>query len=239
MRICIDIHCHTFASGHAYSTVDEYAAEARRKRLKLIAITDHTPAMPGGAHIYYFHNLRILPEYIGGVRVLKGAEVNILDDASLDLDDNSLEALDIAIASLHIPCVKPSDKSTHTKLLCTAMENPFITVIGHPGDSRYDFDIPAVVNAAKSSGTLLEINNSSLSPQSFRPGGEEFISRILDECRRRDTRVIFGSDAHYRSALGDFSHCLRLVKQLSFPSELVIQTPEELFTCIEAKRRRQ
>ncbi len=239
MRITIDTHCHSVASGHAYSSIDELAREARKKRLKLIALTDHSPAMPGAAHLYYFHNLRILPETIAGVRVLKGAEVNILTDGSLDLDDRSLEQLEIAIASLHIPCVKPSDKDTHTALLCNVMKNPYINTIGHLGDTRYDFDIAAVVAAAKSSGTLIEINNSSLKPETFRPGGDTMIAEILAECARQKAAVIFGSDAHYRDALGVFDECRALATKLAFPEELVVRTPEQLLERIKYKRDRK
>jgi len=237
MLVKMDIHCHTIASGHAYSTMDEMAAFAKSNGIELIAITDHTPAMPGGAHIYYFHNLRVLPKYVEGVRVLKGAEVNILPGGKLDMDDDSLSSLEIAIASLHIPCIKPSDRETHTQVLIDVMKNRYINIIGHLGDMRYDFDIARVVHHAKESGTLIELNNTSLKPESFRLGGTRMITDILNECRKQETKVIIGSDAHYKDAIGKFSESIDLVRELNFPESLIVSDPKELLKIIEDKRK--
>lgn len=58
-------------------------------------------------HEYYFSNQRVLPEFIEGIRVLKGAEINILNfQGDVDLDPRSLSFLDYAIASIHLPCIK-------------------------------------------------------------------------------------------------------------------------------------
>ena len=66
MRIAIDTHTHSVASGHAYSTVYELAMGARRRRLKGFVLTDHGPALPGGTQLYFFGNLRVLPDRIAG-----------------------------------------------------------------------------------------------------------------------------------------------------------------------------
>ena len=79
MKFVADTHTHTISSGHAYSTLDELVKEASKKGLEVIAITDHTPAMPGGAHAFHFANLRIIPKEMYGVRILRGAETNIMD----------------------------------------------------------------------------------------------------------------------------------------------------------------
>ena len=79
MRELIDLHTHTVSSGHAYSTVKENIDSARDKGIKYLGISDHAPKMPGTAHIYHFHNLRVIPKHIDGVNVFVGAEVNILD----------------------------------------------------------------------------------------------------------------------------------------------------------------
>ena len=71
IRLEADLHVHTVASGHAYSTVEEITREAARRGLTLVGITDHGPGLPGGAHQYHFWNLRILPEVLNGVRILK------------------------------------------------------------------------------------------------------------------------------------------------------------------------
>ncbi|MCG8572920.1 MAG: phosphatase [Spirochaetes bacterium] len=238
MKIELDIHTHTIASGHAYNTLDELVQSAVRAGLKVIAMTDHSPGMPGGAHLYHFYNLRILPEFINGVRVLKGAEVNIIDtDGNLDLDLEVLQELEMVIASLHIACLKPINRQSHTKILQKVMENPYVHVIGHLGDQRYDFDIEAVIHQAKQTDTLIEVNNSSLKPYSFRPGGSEMISRILKECARVGAKVVLGSDAHYQNQVGRFEESLLLLKEIDFPADLIIKNGEELSSFIEKKKK--
>src|SRR5512146_3220126 len=54
LKIVADMHTHTIASGHAYSTVNELAHAAAAKGLAAMAITDHGPALPGGPHLYHF-----------------------------------------------------------------------------------------------------------------------------------------------------------------------------------------
>ncbi len=62
MDILVDLHTHTVNSGHAYSTLTENVTAAVAHGLKAIGITDHGPALPGGAHDYHFWNLRVLPD---------------------------------------------------------------------------------------------------------------------------------------------------------------------------------
>ena len=59
MRVEIDTHTHTLASGHAYNTLNEMAQAAADKGLKGLAITEHAPEMPGTCHLFYFQNLSI------------------------------------------------------------------------------------------------------------------------------------------------------------------------------------
>ena len=60
MKILVDVHTHTIASGHAYSTITENMQAASRKGIQLVAMTDHTPGIPGSTQRYFFDNLRIL-----------------------------------------------------------------------------------------------------------------------------------------------------------------------------------
>ena len=79
MNILTDIHCHTIASDHAYSTVLELARSAEEKGLEAIAVTDHGIGMEDSPHIWHFHNLKAIPRQIGGVKILYGCEANILN----------------------------------------------------------------------------------------------------------------------------------------------------------------
>ncbi|MDO5417953.1 MAG: phosphatase, partial [Lachnospiraceae bacterium] len=171
MNDILDLHTHTIASGHAYSTLYEMARSASDKGLRLYGCSDHGPNMPGGPHYFHFINFKVVPRELFGVNVLMGAELNILDyKGSVDLKPNVLKLLDYGIASLHIPCIQPGSTEENTSALLGVMENPHIQIIGHPDDSRYPLDYQALVAAAKKHHKLLEINSSSLHPKSPRPG---------------------------------------------------------------------
>lgn len=229
MKFILDVHCHTIASGHAYSTVTENALSAYEKGLELIAITDHAPKMPGSSHKLHFSNLHVIPKYIKGVEILKGAEVNILDkNGNVDLNNNALKKLDIVIASLHIPCIAPMTEEENTQAMINTMKNPNIHILGHPGDPRYPFDIKKVVRCAKETNTAIEINNTSLSPSNPRFGGTQTICAILDECVKQNTYIVFGSDAHYCDDIGNFSNIEKIIENMSVPENLILNTNKDL-----------
>ncbi|WP_341878069.1 phosphatase [Defluviitalea saccharophila] len=229
MKFVLDTHCHTVSSGHAYSTVQEIAKEASNRGLELIAITDHAETLPGGAHLFHFHNLIVIPRKLYGVEVLRGAEVNILDfEGRVDLGQETLEQLDIVIASFHPPCIKQGSIVENTNALIKVIQNPHIDIIGHPGDPRYPIDIKAVVEAAKEYGTLLEMNNTSLKPDSFRAGGTDTVREIIKECVRMDMPFIMGSDAHISFDVGNFGHVEKLIEDLEVPEHLIVNTSVEL-----------
>lgn len=238
MKILIDMHTHTLSSGHAYSTIDENMKAAAAKGMKMVAMTDHTPAMPGGAHAFHFANLRALPKALYGVRLLKGAETNIIDyDGNIDLEEDVLTGLDMAIASLHPPCLDFADEKTITSCIEKAMENPFINIIGHPGDNRYPMDYERIVRKSLETGTLLEVNNASLKPGSFRPGVRENLVIMLKLCKEMHVPIILGTDAHFYTEIGAFEESIALLKELEFPEALIMNLHmEELLKMLEEKR---
>lgn len=230
MKFELDTHTHTIASGHAYSTLNEMVSAASDKGLKVMATTDHGPAMPGGAHSYHFHNLRIIPKYLYGVRVLRGVEANIVNYlGELDINIDTLKQLDLVIASFHAPCIGTSNPKKTTEALINLMNNPFVDIIGHPEDRRYSFDIKNVVSAAKESKTLLELNNSSLLPTSFREGCREGYIQILEACALDDVPIIMGSDAHHTSSVGRFDMALKLIYEIGFPEHLIMNSSADKF----------
>ena len=146
MKYIVDTHTHTLASGHAYSTIREMAYIASKKGVKLLGITEHGPKMPGSCHDFYFTNLRVVSRQMCGVELLLGVELNILDyDGTVDLPQNVLKQMDIAIASMHIPCIKPGTREENTRAYLNAIKNPYIHLIGHPDDSSYELDYEALV----------------------------------------------------------------------------------------------
>ncbi len=223
MNYELDTHIHSVSSGHAYSTITENAEYAAKKGLKLIAITDHAPKMPGSCGSLHFMNLKILPRFINGVEILTGVELNIMDkNGNVDLKEELIKGLDVVIASLHIPCIKPMSIEENTEAAVNAMLNPLVKVLGHPGDPRYPIDIDKIVDTAKKTDTLIEINNTSLNPNNTRFGGRDTIINIIKKCAQRQQPVILGSDAHYHLQIGDFSYAEELIAEAEMPKELIL-----------------
>lgn len=230
MKILADIHTHSVASGHAYSTIDENYRFAASKGLEMVALTEHGPAMAGTTNHIYFANLGALPETLHGVRLLKGIELNIISpNGDVDLQEEYLKQLDLSLASLHIPTFAPMSRVKNTSAYLKAMENPLVDIIGHPGDPRYDVDYDAVYQVAKDTKTLLEMNNCSLIPGGFRDGSDKIMTELLEKCAEDGTPIVMGSDAHFYTNIGDVSRVEALLEKISFPEELVLNTnPEAL-----------
>lgn len=222
----MDLHTHTVASGHAYNTIWEMAKAAADKGLPLLGIADHGPAMPGSADELHFRNFKMLPRELYGVKLLMGCEVNILDyDGSLDLSERTLQRLDYTIASIHGLCYKAGSVEENTRAVVAALENPYVTVIGHPDDSGFPLDYEVVVPAAKKNHKLLELNSNSLNPRcSSRSGGPENCRRMLEVCRRFEQPILIGSDAHSCPDVHNHERALALLAELDFPEELVVNT---------------
>lgn len=231
MRDILDVHTHTIASGHAYNTMTEMIRTAREKGLEVYGITEHAPQMPGSCHDFYFHNLKVVERQHGDLELLLGVELNILDEkGTVDLEEPYLGRMDVAIASLHIPCIQPGSREWNTQCLIQAMKNPHINIIGHPDDGRYLLDYEAVVQAAKEYHTLLEINNNSLNPRGFRKNARENDLEILRLCRKYQVPVIMGSDAHYDQDILNHALILPLLEETDFPEELVVNTDRQKFS---------
>jgi putative hydrolase len=234
MKIAVDTHTHTVASGHAYSTVYELALGARKRRLKGFVLTDHGPALPGGTHPYHFSNMRILPERICGVRFFRGIEANILDlEGTLDLGDDYLVQLHFAYAGLHEICFPPRGEADNTAALVAALRNPLVDAISHPGNSVYPVDIRAVVLAAKENGKAIEINNGSFR---VRQGSRDRCEEYAKLCAETGTLVVCASDAHYWSDVGRVDLALDLIKKVGIPREQVINATMASFEAFLTRR---
>lgn len=238
MEFLLDVHVHSITSGHAYSTITENAYYGSQIGLSHIGVSEHGPAMGGGAHEYFFGNIHILPDYIHGVRVLKGAEVNIKDiNGSIDLDENILKRLDYVIASIHRGVLIPTHRDDHTAALVNVMENPNVHIIGHPVNVWFDVDIEAIVHAAARTHTILELNESSLTPGSFRYQGDEEHLIMLRLCKQLNVPILASSDAHYHTLVGRFERCKELIHKVGFSENQILNTNENYF--FDAIKRKQ
>lgn len=225
MKFCADMHIHTIASTHAYSTIGEIVAHAANMGLKAVAVTDHGPAMPDAPHIWHFGNQRVLPKEYNGVRIFSGAEANIVDtDGNIDV--TVAAKLDYVIAAMHHDVFKPASPSVITPAWLAACDNPDIDCLGHTGQADYVFDYEEVVKRCRETNTLIELNNAS---KRVRPGSWKNCAEILKLCKKHETRIIVSSDAHIHWAVGEFSAASELIEELNFPEELIVNADWDRF----------
>ncbi|HEV8077788.1 MAG TPA: phosphatase [Marinagarivorans sp.] len=228
MQIRCDTHTHTVASDHAYSTVHDYWAAAKRQQLQLFASTDHAASMPDGAHDWHFGNMKVLPRVFDNIAMLRGIESNILpDNAGVDIPDGMRPYLDIAIASFHEPVFAPSDPKSHSRAAIAAFETGKVQVFGHPGNPNFLLCEDEVIRAAKDNNVVLEINNSSFGHS--RAGSEPVCTRLLELVDKHDWKVVFASDSHSAFQLGGLANCIAAAQKVGFPQERVVSaTPARL-----------
>ena len=162
-----DLHLHSKATdGH--NSIEEMALSAKAKGYEYIAMTEHSK------HLTIAHGLdkkRLLKqieeinkinEHLKGITILKGIEVDILEDGQLDLDDDVLRELDLVIGAVHSYFHLSREKQTVRVL--KAMEHPYFTILAHPTgrllDSReaYDVDMARVIEQARQRKCFLELN---------------------------------------------------------------------------------
>lgn len=192
-----DLHCHTNWS-EGKNTIEEMAAEAKSKGYEYLLVSDHGGSLVPIANcmsedkiLKQGKKIDELNRKLKGITLLKGSETNIKPDGTIDVNDKALKTLDIAISAVHTK-FKMSKKEM-TKRIITAMENEHIDIIAHPSGrligSRkpIDFDFDEVVDAAKRTGTFLEINCQP----------ERLDLNYMDVFRARNKiRFTLGTDAH-------------------------------------------
>lgn len=219
----LDVHTHTIVSGHAFSTLQEMVTAAKEKHLEILGITEHAPGIPGTCDPIYFRNLHVVPRQYGDLRLLLGAELDILDTyGTLDLDEYYYRRLDLRIAGIHLLCWQGGTIEENTRGMINAIRNPWTQIISHPGDGTAQLLFEPIVLAAKETGTLLEINNSSLNPTRNKETALRNNIEILRLCKRYEVPVVLSSDAHISFAIADYSFIWPLLRATDFPDQLIL-----------------
>lgn len=238
MELIADLHTHTIASGHAYSTVMEMVAGAKEKGLKVLAITDHGPKLPGGPHMYHFTNERVIPRHHGDLELLWGVEANVINEAGeLDLPDNYLAMLDIVLAGFHPEAGYDNHGiEANTRAFAAAIRHPLVNAITHPGNPYYPVDYDQVIPMAKEYGTALEINNSSFS--GFRKGSYEVCSEVARLAKRYGAQVIISSDAHMAHQIATFDTAIEVATRGGLTQEDVLNASLEGIAKLRSKKLR-
>ena len=128
----VDLHMHTVASTHAYSTLHDYIAEAKRKGIKLFAITDHGSDMADAPTTGTSLICASGPAWWTGGDPC-GIESNIKNiEGEIDCSGPMLTSLDLIIAGFHEPVFPPQDRDTHTQVMIAAMASGKVHMISHP-----------------------------------------------------------------------------------------------------------
>ncbi|GAB2930725.1 phosphatase [Hafnia psychrotolerans] len=233
----VDLHMHTVASTHAYSTLHDYIDEAKGKGIRLFAITDHGPDMADAPHYWHFMNMQVWPRMVDGVGILRGIESNIKNiTGDIDCTGPMLSAIDVIIAGFHEPVMPPSDQETHTAAMIAAMAGGEVHIISHPGNPRYPIDISAVAVAAAKYNVALELNNSSFTHS--RKGSESNCRAIVEAVKEAGGWLALGSDSHIAYSLGGFEHCERILRDADFPEARILNvSPRRFLDFLETRGR--
>ena len=239
MKLVIDTHTHTYASGHAYSTLIENARLAKENGLEMFCTTDHAESMPGAPHYWFFSNQRVLPRFIEGVAIVRGVEANILNvEGEVDVHPTSYKNLDWIIASFHEPVFRPSDKAAHTQALINTIQSGNVDALGHLGNPNFDFDFARVLECAKQHKVAIEINNTTLRGNS-RVGSVERCGEIVALGKEIGVYFTTGSDAHFCQDVGRLDLVADLLTNAGVDSQQVITHSVEQFLAFLALRGRE
>ncbi|CAH6891232.1 putative phosphatase VCHA39O220_v1_100040 [Vibrio chagasii] len=238
MELKVDTHTHTYASGHAYSTLIENAKSAKQNGLAMFCTTDHSESMPGAPHYWFFSNQRVLPRFIEDVAIIRGVESNIMNTlGEIDIHPSVDKNLDWVIASFHEPVFRPSDSATHTEALLNVIIGGRVDALGHLGNPNFDFDFEAVIQCAVEHNVAIEINNTTLKGNS-RVGSVDRCYEIARIAREKGAFITTGSDAHFCQDVGGLNLVASLLDEVGVDSSKVITHSPQQFLSFLALRGR-
>jgi DNA polymerase (family 10) len=162
-----DLHAHTLATD-GQASLAEMAAAARARGYSYLAITDHSQrvtvahGLDANRLARQLEAIDALNEKLAGFTVLKGLEVDILEDGSLDLPDSLLQRLDLTVCSIHSKFNLP--RTRQTERILRAMDNSYFSILGHPTGrllnqrAAYEVDMESIIRGARERGCFLELN---------------------------------------------------------------------------------
>lgn len=218
---------HTLVSGHAYGTIREMVWAAKDRGLQLIGISEHAPGIPGTVNPFYYLNLEVIPRFINGIEIIHGCEINVLNGGKLSLEQKYIDRLDYAIIGIHRQCYKDEGKEKNTKNIIECMKNEKVHFVSHPDDDHTPLDYEILVNAAKQYQIALELNNSSLVKKEKRLNCYENYKTMLSLCEQYQVPIIISSDAHDPSWVGEFELAYKLLEELDFDQNLILNNDIE------------
>ncbi|MBD3345268.1 MAG: DNA polymerase/3'-5' exonuclease PolX [Chitinivibrionales bacterium] len=201
-----DLHVHTNETD-GREPLKVMVEAARKRGYDYIAITDHSKhvSVANGMDIKRLRKeieaIDKLNDSIKGFHILKGIELDILDDGSLDLPDEVLKELDLTVCSVHYKFKLPENKQTER--IIRAMDNRYVTILGHPTGRKindrapYDVDVNRVLEAAKERGCFMEVNGQ--------PDRLDLSDTYCRTAKEMGVKCSLATDAHMGSNF-DFIH---------------------------------
>jgi DNA polymerase (family X) len=195
-----DLHTHsTWTDGRA--SVEEMARAAKAAGLEYYAVTDHSQRLKMAHGLDpkrlrdQWKEIEKVEAKVGGIRMLRGIEVDVLDDGALDLPDDALRELDWVVASVHSKL--EMDREAMTRRMLAAIRNPLVDVIGHPSGrligrrSPSSFDLDAILKAAHEEGCALEVNSQ--------PDRLDLTDTACLAAKHAGVKLVISSDSHATS----------------------------------------
>ena len=212
-----EMHCHSTWSSDGKNSIEEMASESKSRGYKFLCLTDHSHYLRGGRMEAQWREIDAVNERLKPFRILRGVEVNIRADGSLDVDDDVLAELDWVVASVHTAFDR-----TPTERIVGAIDNPNVDCIGHLTGRRLlkrtgaEVDIEQVVARAAETGTALEINS-----QPDRLDMRDTHARLAGEA---GVLIPVTTDAHSTTALGYAEFGIGLARRAWLTKEQVLNT---------------
>ncbi|WP_379965569.1 DNA polymerase/3'-5' exonuclease PolX [Ectobacillus sp. sgz5001026] len=235
-----DLHMHTTWSDGAYS-IEEMIVACHKRGYEYISITDHSQylkvanGLTKDRLLEQGEEIRRLNEKYPDITILRGIEMDILPDGTLDYEDDVLEQLDFVIASIHSGFSQSPEMIM--KRLQKACENKYVSMIAHPTGrllgkrDGYAVDIDMLIRLAKETGTILELNAN--------PHRLDLCANDLRKAEDAGVKLAINTDAHSLDMLHDMHIGVSVAKKGWIQSESIVNTwnCEQLLDFIHKKKQ--
>lgn len=220
-----DLHMHTTWSDGA-ATLRRMVEASAERGYDYVAITDHSPSTRVVAGLDAARlraqaaEIAQVQEELPAIRILRGCEVDILPDGSLDLDDETLAQLDLVVASVHSSFDMSGTRMT--RRIISAMKNPFVDILGHPTGRKlgrrlpYGVDLEEILRAAAALDVAVEVNAS--------PRRLDLDYRGLRLCGELGVKVVVGSDAHSVAQLDNIRYGIDQARRGWLQADQIVNT---------------
>lgn len=229
-----DLHIHTRYTDGRHS-IEEMAKAAMEWGYEYLAITEHSKRVSVARGLdakrlgLQIEEIDRLNENLKGITILKGIEVDILEDGTLDLPDEILKELDLTVCSVHYRSSLSKEKQTER--IIRAMDDPYFNILAHPTGRLinerppYEVDLERVMEAARQRGCFMELN--------AHPDRLDLTDRACKMAKEMGVKVAISTDAHSRTDLGLMRFGVNQARRGWLESQDVLNTRtwEELKGC--------